>query len=91
MQNGIFPNQNGNRKNEQKNSLLVFDTVTEDNLPVFILKPKNTRSIRKRSEKTGNRNGMVRDFSVPFSSLIVWDLERGTRHSAGSQQRLAFS
>jgi hypothetical protein len=69
MKNGIFPNQNGNRKNERKNSLPVFDTVTEDNLPVFVLKLKNTRSIRKRSEKTGNRNGTVRDFPVPFSSL----------------------
>jgi hypothetical protein len=69
MKNEIFPNQNGNRKNERKNSLPVFDTVTEDNLPVFVLKPKSTRSIRKRSEKTGNRNGTVRDFPVPFSSL----------------------
>jgi hypothetical protein len=69
MKNEIFPNQNGNRKNEQKNSLPVFDTVTEDNLPVFVPKPKSTRSIRKRSEKSGNRNGTVRDFPVPFSSL----------------------
>jgi hypothetical protein len=69
MKNGIFPNQNGNRKNERKNSLLVFDTITEDRLPVFVPKPKNNRSIRKRSEKTGSRNGAVRDFSVPFSSL----------------------
>jgi hypothetical protein len=69
MKNGIFPNQNGNRKNERKNSLPVFDTVTEDNLPVFVPKPKSTRSIPKRFEKTGNRNGTVRDFPVPFSSL----------------------
>jgi hypothetical protein len=70
MKNGIFPNQNGNRKNERKNSLPVFDTVTEDRLPVFIPNPKNNRSIRKRSEKTGSRNGAVRDFSAPFSSLV---------------------
>jgi hypothetical protein len=69
IKNGIFPTQNGNRKNERKNSLLVFDTVTEDNLPVFVPKPKKNRSIRKRSEKTGTRNGTVRDFPVPFSSL----------------------
>jgi hypothetical protein len=30
MENEIFSNQNGNHKNEHKNSLLVFDTVTED-------------------------------------------------------------
>jgi hypothetical protein len=70
MKSGIFPNQNGNRKNERKNSLPVFDTVTEDRLPVFVPNPKNNRSIRKRSEKTGSRNGAVRDFSAPFSSLI---------------------
>jgi hypothetical protein len=71
MKNGIFLTQNGNRKNERKNCLLVFDTVTEDNLPVFVPKPKNNRSIRKRSEKTGTWNGTVRDFPVPFSSLYV--------------------
>jgi hypothetical protein len=54
MKNRIFPNQNGNHKNERKNSLPVFDTVTEDNLPVFVPKPKSTRSIRKRSKKIGN-------------------------------------
>jgi hypothetical protein len=72
MKSGIFPNQNGNRKNERKNSLPVFDTVIEDRLPVFVPNPKNNRSIRKRSEKTGSRNGAVRDFSALFSSLISW-------------------
>jgi hypothetical protein len=71
MKNRFFPNQNGNRKNERKNSLPIFDTVTEDNLPVFVPKLKSTRSIRKRSEKTGNQNGTIRDFLVPFSSLLM--------------------
>jgi hypothetical protein len=36
MKNGIFLNQNGNRKNERKNSLPISDTITEDNLLVFV-------------------------------------------------------
>jgi hypothetical protein len=66
MKNGIFPNQNGNRKNERKNSLLVFDTVTEDNLPVFVPKPKNTRSIRNDPKKPVVETGRYGIFPYRF-------------------------
>jgi hypothetical protein len=79
MKNEILPNQNGNRKKRTKNSPPIFDTVTEDNLLVFVPKPKSTRSIRKRSEKTDNQNGTVQDFPVPFSSLLRVELDAVTK------------
>ena len=66
MKNGIFPTQNGNRKNERKNSLLVFDTVTEDNLPVFVLKPKKTEVYENDRKKPVLGTGRYGIFTYRF-------------------------
>jgi hypothetical protein len=71
MKNGIFPNQNGNRKNERKKQSARFRyryrRPSTRFRPETEKYPKYTKTIRKN----GNRNGTVRDFPVPFSSLTL--------------------
>ena len=70
MKNGIFPTQNGNRKNERKNSLLVFDTVTEDNLPVFVPKPKKTEVYENDRKKPVLGTGRYGIFPYRFHPYL---------------------